>query len=717
MPDNGSPSYEEPYPAQPVQRLVIPPSQQMMVPRESSVASWQPPKSWKPAGPARLPYSQPWQRQGQVALDNCIKHIAELKCLLEERTRERDNNLALAKEANDMLTALSAEKGRVEQALEAARLESEQARDEADKARAEHDAAMGELGQLTAAKRSVDTELQQTQAQLQDTIAAKDATQRALKECTEANAAMMQQSMRSQAETAAAQAVLSKIECDRAAEVAIAEQKERDAEEAALREEQEHQAAEADRKRKALVGLTVQPDTRKLIEAEMERFADAGRSTGRGGRSAAPKAAAETDHAVDELTRYNDPEEIFSLLEPHGPTGRPFCSLIRASWLRAKKGLDFLPTRQSDLPPEAFITASELRKIYKQMKLKQKLLPIISVLHPAASPLSKAHPDEHGVVLKAVCNALDDRWDQFTRKRGTGGDSGVADLGIFFDWVALDESRSKETLHDGFGLWYAHELTTVWMMPESIDPLTKQLSYTNGWATFEHHVSTFFKASSDLSGHSGPWPQLLTLDNDGDLEESEQVHRPSPCEPLAFRPGHQHGDSSYKDGDEERKVVEEMYRDTLLEMLGASRKLTFNRLGWVDDDACRLALVLPLAPQIRELHLAANEISDKSLLMLTQSLGALGNLEVLNLSSNRIGDPGASRLSGAFTDGVLKSSLKSLDLSANHIGDKGALTLAASISGGALVQCKKVNLKGNPVSVTAKKQVAKSLKKRAKKAE
>ena len=43
----------------------------------------------------------------------------------------------------------------------------------------------------------------------------------------------------------------------------------------------------------------------------------------------------------------------------------------------------------------------------------------------------------------------------------------------------------------------------------------------------------------------------------------------------------------------ERKVVEEMYRDTLLEMLGASRKLTFNRLGWVDDDACRLALVLP----------------------------------------------------------------------------------------------------------------------------
>jgi len=95
--------------------------------------------------------------------------------------------------------------------------------------------------------------------------------------------------------------------------------------------------------------------------------------------------------------------------------------------------------------------------------------------------------------------------------------------------------------------------------------------------------------------------------------------------------------------------------------------------------------------------------------------GTLAHLEVLNLSSNRIGDPGASRLSGAFTDGVLKTSLRALDLSSNRIGDNGALTLAASISGGAIEVCKRVNLKGNPLSASARKSIAKCLRKRKKK--
>ena len=78
--------------------------------------------------------------------------------------------------------------------------------------------------------------------------------------------------------------------------------------------------------------------------------------------------------------------------------------------------------------------------------------------------------------------------------------------------------------------------------------------------------------------------------------------------------------------------------------------------------------------------------------------------------------PGASirtkpRLAGALTDGALQSTLKKLNLDNNHIGDKGAMTLASAISGGALLACKAVGLKGNPISPMAKKSVTKAVKK------
>ena len=167
----------------------------------------------------------------------------------------------------------------------------------------------------------------------------------------------------------------------------------------------------------------------------------------------------------------------------------------------------------------------------------------------------------------------------------------------------------------------------------------------------------------------------------------------------------------YHGGNDERQLVSSLYKSTLIEILSNTMRLTFNRVGWDDDDASKLALVLPLCSSLRELHLGNNRIGDQAMIMLTQELPRLRYLEVLNVSSNVIGDPGVSRLSGAFTDGVCKSSLKVLDMGSNHIGDKGAMALSSAISGGAIRNCKKVSLKGNPVSTVAKKSVGKALKK------
>jgi len=389
-------------------------------------------------------------------------------------------------------------------------------------------------------------------------------------------------------------------------------------------------------------------------------------------------------------------------------------TLIRASWLRAKQP-KFLPASKSDLPPEALIYASELKKIYNQTKTKQKLLPIISVLHPFSSPMSVVeHPDANGSILGRVIEALDARWDQFTRKRGTGGESGVTDLGVFFDWCALEaptlgRQRTPTSIED-FGLWYAHQLITVWMIPETHDVDTGRLTYVNGWSSLEYLLATTFKASTDLSGYVGPWPQLLNLDVEMDFEHNERIQRPPPAEPLVLVKEHELGDCIFRD-DEERQTASDMYQRSLFDVLQTSVTLTFSKLGWGDIEMARLALVLPMCSSLTELRLECNSIGDTGIVALAESLSSLHQIEILSLNSNEIGDPGASRLAGALTDGALSETLKKLTLDNNHIGDKGVLNLAGAVSGGAIPLCKTVGLKGNPASPQARKAVAKALKK------
>ena len=239
---------------------------------------------------------------------------------------------------------------------------------------------------------------------------------------------------------------------------------------------------------------------------------------------------------------------------------------------------------------------------------------------------AEQHPDNDGTILGRVIEALDMRWDQFTRKRGTGSDSGVADLGVFFDWCGLEEppfgkARTPTDIED-FGLWYSHQLVTVWMLPEARDAETRRLTYTNGWSAFEYLLATVFKSTSDLSGYTGAWPQLLDLSEDLDFEHNERIHRPPPAEPLTFAKEHELGDSVFTH-EEERKVASGMYQATLFEMLGGANELIFSKLSWGDVETARLALVLPLCSNLLTLRLDNNCIGDKGIVALAESLSSL----------------------------------------------------------------------------------------------
>jgi len=676
---------------------------------------WRPQAAWKPSGPqdaTRLPYSQPWFRQGQTALDACVKELREMRALVEVRTTERDHALNMAQEANEMWAQIKADNASLqavataaEERADAEMALSQQAREDYGRARDEADQLRGEMGRQSA-------ELARANKATEEAKKEMEACKVALREMATKEAAEHAKMRRAEAELAAATELQMRMEAHRAAEQAAAQQA--DLEKKAEEEEKARvQKVEDEAKRlRDLRASLVPDDTRSLLEKKVASLAKES-SAPRGNNAAAAAASG----AEPILTKWNDPEEIFSLIEG-GVTGQGAqVTIIRASWLRAKQPR-FLPANKADLPPEAFIYGSELRKIYKQTKTKQRLLPLISVLHPRSAPMSiDAHPDEDGAILGRVIEALDMRWDQFTRKRGTGTDSGVADLGVFFDWCALEEpklgrARTESAVED-FGMFYGHELVSVWMLPEARDERTGRLHYTNGWSTFEYLMATTFKAGTDLSGYSGPWPQLLDLDEELDYEHNERLARPPPAEPLVLAEGHELGDVLFYQDEErnERAVASRMYQKSLFDILHTTPKLVFSKLGWGDVELARLALVLPLCSSLTELHLASNSISDKGIIALAESLGSLAHLEILDLSSNEVGDPGASRLAGALTDGALQTSLKKLMLDNNHIGDKGAMVLASAISGGALLACKAVGLKGNPVSPMAKKSVTKAIKK------
>lgn len=723
-----------------------------------------PGEQWKPPGllssasgtgsglGQHMPYSQPWMRQGQIALDNCVKHIAELKCMLQVRTDERDANLKLAQQTNELLQEVTRERTQLQTQMHEMQLEKESLQTEAQAARANAEKVTRELQEVTRVREQLTERLAATQTELKTAQIDAAGAKRALEAQSERFATMHATTMRAEAEKAAAEALTQRVEAERAAEVSAREATERAMEEERAANEAEAARAEEERKRRALCAVEVQDDTRELLEIEIAAARAAMMpSVGKGGKEAKPRPM-RLDADGNVLTRFNDPEELLQYLEEGERGTKPLVTLLRASWLRAKMP-ETLPPDRSKLPAEAFISASELRKIYKQSKeKKRKLLPIITVLHPNSSPHAKGgpHPDAEGAIVQTVCEALDERWDQFTRKRGTGGDSGISELGVFFDWIAFGEGKSAAGVSaaaaaaaveasaagssgggaaaaagagggkppkwvQAFGLFYAHELVTVWMIPEKKDALSKQFDYTGGWAAAEHRLATLLKSTSDLSGYSGPWPQLLDLSEDIDSEHNERIHRPSPSEPLAFRTRHEFGTAAYVEGEDEREVVTHMYRDALVEMFTCAQALTFNRLGWLDTDASRLALLLPLGSQVQELHLSFNSIGDQGLFLLAQRMTQMVQLKVLNLAGNQIGDPGASRLSGALTEATaLQSSLFNLDLGQNNIGDKGALALAASVGGDTKMALRKLNLKGNPLSPAAKKGVTKALKKQAK---
>jgi len=112
---------------------------------------------------------------------------------------------------------------------------------------------------------------------------------------------------------------------------------------------------------------------------------------------------------------------------------------------------------------------------------------------------------------------------------------------------------------------------------------------------------------------------------------------------------------------------------TILSIFRDMKELTYENVGWGDDEAVQLAEVLPLCTSATVLHLTNNKISDR----------------------------GAKALAAAFAEGAMPK-LERLSLDYNQIGDEGAVALAEAVGKGALPELKKLYLERNKLSQTAK---------------
>jgi len=378
-------------------------------------------------------------------------------------------------------------------------------------------------------------------------------------------------------------------------------------------------------------------------------------------------------------------------------------------------------------------------------------LPIICVLQPrmgaALGLRGSRDPDPDGAVLKMICSALDQRWGEFTKRRGGTVPTGVTDVGIFIPWASLpmspmdasgqplanypqrsphEQSLFEEALH-GLHVLYASRLTTVWMLlPPPPPPSPPQSGgaalsvsgacgvYGEAWPRYLQLLATISKVSNHSDASA--WPQLLELGLSTDGVErgrasQEKVTRAAPPEPLAFCNGHLHGCLQ-----QEWEPLSRQYVDVLSSLLCGVEELDYRRCGWGDDEASRLAVVLPLCGRLKRLLLSQNQIGDIGVTNLASALSTckLPYLELLALDNNVIGDAGAwalfRRMSpDEHTDASPLHSIRGLTLANNELSDASVMGLTGTLS--ALRACKRLDLEGNAATKATLSSVKKALKK------
>jgi hypothetical protein len=392
-----------------------------------------------------------------------------------------------------------------------------------------------------------------------------------------------------------------------------------------------------------------------------------------------------------ENLRYVSMHSIWEALARREGEPPPGTILVKGSWIKALWEDEKILPRRQDLPPEAIWNPLELQAL-----VEAKRAEIVAVSHCWLRP---DHPDPDGEKLALLGELIEQRLNCKTIP--------IDDLGLFIDWCSL--LQSPETQQDKLcfehglskvSLWFTHAQTFVWMLRTVPDGVT---AYDDrGWPTFERQVG-------DLLTETGKLIDLGDFDEESctswfsTYQVCREARRP-PLEPEAFA---QELATKAFTKEEDRELVEDLYRKTFMEVMNVAKVLKYKSVGWTMPEIatfadclphCRivttlsltennvgsaegerplaasaLAAHLPKCTKLRRFMLRACSLGDEDMAVLAPCIPRCLSLTTLNLMDNKIGPIGASELAKVLPE---CPRLRQLILAGNNVGEVGAIKLA-----------------------------------------
>jgi len=426
-----------------------------------------------------------------------------------------------------------------------------------------------------------------------------------------------------------------------------------------------------------------------------------------GGLGAPPTAQSQTIVA-------NAPNPYFDVETLLASVGSGAIAAVKGTWLVGLHKRGGRLSRRQDLPPEAFWSALELRRVARALGDD------FGVLFVALSYrwLTMEHPDPDGFHLGIVASVAElylnqrgwkdkygfDQYSQLTRAFRKHG-LGLPEFALFWDYASLHQPPRTDAEAELFpkglknsNVWYGHACTVVWMqseLPEGFaarmrasEPPLAETYEDSGWCYVEAAISATIKPGFlrlDLAKRTdramactyGPGERWDEADDM--LARSCARRRPPPPSPETVRRLLQ-TEKRFTNSSDVSKVAD-LYATFFGKVINV-RELKFQGLEWGDADVVELCEVLPRFAALRTLDLSDNKIGPESASALGEALKVNAVLTTLDLSTNSIGPEGAFAIAEALK---VNAVVTTLYLRGNNIKDEGAKAIAEALKVNAVV--------------------------------
>ena len=368
------------------------------------------------------------------------------------------------------------------------------------------------------------------------------------------------------------------------------------------------------------------------------------------------------------IGKYFDPEALLESI------ANGSIALVRGRWVVAHFEAGGKLMRRQDLPPEAFFTVDELRKLVAALGDDWGLL-FVAISYRW---LTAIHPDPDAFHLNIVakvaklylkseedmgifsCSPLVDAFER------AGYSRDEADFGLMWDFMSLHqkpvnggERTPEEAALFKLGLgalpiWYGHAETVMWMQPELPAGFGERMAAlglaetyeSSGWCFVESSVSSGVK-HADRRLNLGLRTEEAMATAYGVYPNSSEclnivcsANRQPPMDPDWV--AQELRTTKKFTGKGDVPVVEALYREYFEGVASTATILNFSKLQWGGAEAATLASVLPHYLSLRTLDMSQNGIGSDGAQRLSEALKTNSTLLELKYAAPHVLLPAVS---------------------------------------------------------------------------